>query len=76
MTREEVAKIVEGLSKEDQLWLLNEIIRRFWPEFKGKPVAFYDPSEFWDDWDNKEVDEYYQKKWDDLQTGGHRNSQD
>ncbi|MEW6041677.1 MAG: hypothetical protein AB1633_09160 [Elusimicrobiota bacterium] len=58
MTREEVAKIVEGLSKEDQLWLLNKIIRRFWPEFKGKPVAFYDPSEFWDDWDNKEVDEW------------------
>ncbi|PHJ36868.1 hypothetical protein P378_19965 [Desulforamulus profundi] len=51
MTREEVAKIVEGLSREDQIWLLNEIIRQIWPQFRGKPVVLNDPSEFWDDWE-------------------------
>ncbi|WP_027365107.1 hypothetical protein [Desulfotruncus alcoholivorax] len=76
MKKEEVAKIVEGLSKEDQIWLLNEIICRFWPEFKGKPVGFYDLSKVIDDWDDKELDEYYQKKWDELQAGRHCNSQD
>jgi hypothetical protein len=59
MTKEEMARIIEKMPKEDQIWLMNLIIRRFWPEFEGKPVAFYDPSEFWDDWEDEEVDRFY-----------------
>ena len=76
MTREEVLNVVESLSEEDQLWLMNHIIRKFWPEFKGKPVAFYDPSEFWDDWEDKEVDEFYNvyDGEEDIQAGRHSDS--
>ncbi|GEA14833.1 hypothetical protein E308F_10770 [Moorella sp. E308F] len=63
MNREEVARVVEQLPREDQIWLMNQIIWRFWPQFQGKAVAFYDPTETWDDWDDKELDEYYRKKW-------------
>ncbi|OPY61671.1 MAG: Nucleotidyltransferase domain protein [Pelotomaculum sp. PtaU1.Bin065] len=66
MTRDELAKIVEEMSKEDQIWLLNQIIWRFWPEFKGMSVAFWDPSKFWDDWDDEEVDRYYHELHDKL----------
>lgn len=76
MTKEEVARIIEKMPKEDQIWLMNLIIRRFWPEFEGKPVAFYDPSEFWDDWEDRETDEFYHRKWQELQSGRHSDCQD
>jgi len=66
MTREDVGKMVEEMSREDQIWLMNQIIWRFWPEFRGRAVAFYDPSEFWDDWDDKELDEHYNQKWEEA----------
>ena len=74
MKKKEAAKIVERLSKEDQIWLLNQIIWRFWPEFAGKPVGLYDISKEFDDWHDKELDEYYGKKWNELSSGEHCNS--
>ncbi|MTI80005.1 MAG: hypothetical protein FH758_03820 [Firmicutes bacterium] len=69
MTREEMLDIVESLPEEEQLWLMNHIIRKFWPEFQGKPVAFYDPSETFDDLDNEQENKFWDKKWESLQAG-------
>ncbi|MDA8335436.1 MAG: hypothetical protein M0Z41_10695 [Peptococcaceae bacterium] len=62
-TKEDVEKSVQELSREDQLWLLNRIVWRWWPQFQGRAVGLYDPAEVWDDWDDKELDEFYERKW-------------
>lgn len=58
-----LAKKIEELPKEDQIWLMKQIIWRLWPQFTGKPVGFYDPSKIWDDWDDEEVDKEYDEMY-------------
>jgi hypothetical protein len=62
VTKEELDRAVREMSREDQVWLLNRIVWRWWPQFQGKAVGFYDPAGFWDDWNDQELDEFYNRK--------------
>ncbi len=68
MTRREIFEAAAGLPKEDQIWLVRQLVWRIWPEFAGRPVAFFDPSFYWDDWDDEEVDRAYKEQFSKLNT--------
>ena len=62
MTREELERVAQEMSWEDQNWLFNRLMDRLWPDLAGKKVAlveatgFFDEDEWTDD-DYEEVGE-------------------
>jgi hypothetical protein len=62
-TREELDRVAQELSWEDQNWLFNRLMDRLWPELAGKKVALVEATGFYDEdeWEDDDS-EWYRKK--------------